>query len=295
VAITTYEPSVEELIPYIDWTPFFHTWELRGGSYPGILDKPKVGERARELKADADAMLERVVSGGWLTTKAVFGLFSAYADGDDIVLAGPKGETRLPMLRQQEAASRGRPQRCLADFVAPKGGGDHVGAFVLTAGLGAAEHVARYKSDHDDYSAIMLQSVADRLAEALAEWLHEKAREAWGYETAGSLDPAELIKERYRGIRPAPGYPACPDHVLKPRIFDLLSAEAATGVVLTESHAMSPAASVSGLYFAHPDVKYFAVGLVGRDQVADYAKRLGSTQGEAERWLAPSLAYEPKA
>jgi 5-methyltetrahydrofolate--homocysteine methyltransferase len=199
------------------------------------------------------------------------------------------------MLRQQEAASRGRPQRCLADFVAPKGGGDHVGAFVLTAGLGAAEHVARYKSDHDDYSAIMLQSVADRLAEALAEWLHEKAREAWGYETAGSLDPAELIKERYRGIRPAPGYPACPDHVLKPRIFDLLSAEAATGVVLTESHAMSPAASVSGLYFAHPDVKYFAVGLVGRDQVADYAKRLGSTQGEAERWLAPSLAYEPKA
>jgi 5-methyltetrahydrofolate--homocysteine methyltransferase len=293
-------PSVETLIPYIDWTPFFTTWELKG-TYPAILDKPGVGEQARKLKADADAMLAKIVSEGWLTPRAAYGLFPARADGDDVVVLSDdraKERARFPMLRQQEGTKSGkRPQQCLADLVAPADVGleDHVGAFVITAGHGCAERVAAFRAEHDDYQAILLQALADRLAEAGAEWLHEQARAAWGYEAAGTHSAEDLIRERYRGIRPAPGYPACPDHRLKPRLFALLDAEANTGVTLTTGLAMSPAASVSGIYFAHPDARYFGVGKLARDQVEDYARRMGEEPAETERWLAANLAYVPDA
>ncbi|MGE0710368.1 MAG: methionine synthase [Planctomycetota bacterium] len=283
-------PSVAELVPYIDWTPFFATWELKG-TWPKILDKPEVGPRARELKQDADALLARFAEEGVFQPRAVYGLFRAWSEGDDVVLAHPDGELRLPMLRQQ--TSRGdRPSLCLADYLAPRERAelqDHAGAFVVTAGPGSVAAAARLRADHDEYQAIMVQALADRLAEAAAEWLHERVRAAWGYEAAGTYAPQELIRERYRGIRPAPGYPACPDHLLKPRLFELLGAQQAVGVRLTESLAMDPPASVSGLYFAHPEARYFAVGKLGQDQLEDYAGRLGITLEEAERWLAPYL------
>jgi 5-methyltetrahydrofolate--homocysteine methyltransferase len=285
-------PSVEELIPYIDWTPFFSAWELKG-TYPKLLDKPKIGPRARELKADADAVLKRITNEGILTPRAVYGLFRACSEGDDVIVTDAAGvEQRLPMLRQQTQSKQGKPTLCLADFVAPRASGlsDHLGAFVVTAGPGSVAEAARLRSEeHDDYTAILVQSLADRLAEALAEWLHERARDAWGYEPQGTHQPGALLREPYRGIRPAPGYPACPNHLLKPTLFALLDAEQRLGVSLTESMAMNPPASVSGFYLAHPAARYFAIGKLGEDQLLDYAARREISRDEAERWLAPYL------
>ena len=295
---------LEDLAPYIDWTFFFAAWELKG-RYPAILDDPAQGEAARELHAHATALLAEIVAGRRLTARGVYGFWPANADGDDVVLYDPAGGqgsaggaelVRFNMLRQQEAFGGDRPNRSLADFVAPRASGrtDHVGAFAVTAGLGAADLVREHEADHDDYRAIMVKALADRLAEAFAEWLHARVRREWGYAPGESLSNAELIAERYRGIRPAFGYPACPDHSEKFKLFDLLKACEA-GIALTESAAMTPAASVSGLYFAHPEARYFTVGRLGRDQVERYAARKGLDVREVERWLAPSLAYDPAA
>ena len=296
------QPELAELTGYIDWTPFFQAWELKG-SYPSILDKPDVGPRARELKRDADALLDRIVRERWLEPKAVYGLFRAHTEGDDVVLQDEQQREllRLPMLRQQQGkrtrdkAGAARPQQCLADLVAPKETGlvDHAGLFVVTSGAGAAAAVARFRAEQDEYNAILVQALADRLAEATAEWLHERVRAAWGYEPVGTHTVEDLIRERYRGIRPAPGYPACPDHLLKPRLFELLGATERTGVTLTDGMAMDPASSVCGMLFAHPQARYFGVGKVGRDQVEDYARRLGVAVSEVERSIPMNLAYDP--
>ncbi len=288
---------LEDVIPYIDWTFFFSAWELKG-RFPAILEHPQYGAAARELYAHARALLDRIVRERLLTLRGVYGFWPANAIGEDIVISNPG--SRLPdpvvfaMLRQQEEIGDGRPNRSLADFIAPIEAGitDYLGAFVVTAGIGANDLVARYESDHDDYHAIMAKALADRLAEAFAEYLHARARKEWGYGAGEQLSSDDLIHERYRGIRPAFGYPACPDHSEKTKLFALLGAERA-GIALTESCAMTPAASVSGLYFAHPQAKYFTVGRVGRDQVEDYAKRKGMDVADAERWLAPNLSYEP--
>jgi 5-methyltetrahydrofolate--homocysteine methyltransferase len=289
-----------DLVPYIDWTPFFQAWELKG-SYPAILQDSVVGEQARKLLADGQALLHRIVSERLLSARAVFGLFPANAVGDDVeIYTGDDRQTVravLRGLRQQFEKGPGRPNLCLSDFVAPKGSGlDYVGAFAVTAGVGQDELVARFEREHDDYAAIMTKVLADRLAEALAEGLHRRVRtEFWGYAADEQLDNAGLIAERYRGIRPAPGYPACPEHTEKRTLFDLLDVTNAVGMTLTESCAMLPTASVSGWYFAHPEASYFGLGRIGRDQVSDYAQRKGWTLQEAERWLAPNLAYEPGA
>ena len=278
------EPELETLRAYIDWTFFFAAWELKG-RFPKLLDDPEKGEAARELYANANELLDEIVAGGLLRARGVYGFWPARADGEDVVL----GEgVRLPMLRQQTVHPDGRPNLSLADYVAPDG--DHLGAFAVTI-LGADELAARFEAELDDYRAIMAKALADRLAEAFAEHLHEVARRDW-YETGEPLTGQELIEERYRGIRPAFGYPACPDHSEKRALFELLDAPS-IGVELTESFAMLPAASVSGLYFAHPQARYFAVGRVGLDQVQDYARRKGQAVAEVERWLRPSLAYEP--
>ena len=292
---------LDALAPYIDWTFFFAAWELKG-RYPAILDDPAQGAAARELHAHATALLAEIVAGRRLTARGVYGFWPAHADGDDVVLydpADPAGGAelvRFSMLRQQEAFGDDRPNRSLADFVAPRGSGrtDHVGAFAVTAGLGAADLVREYEADHDDYRAIMVKALADRLAEAFAEYLHARVRREWGYAPGESLSNEALIAERYRGIRPAFGYPACPDHSEKFKLFDLLDA-GEVGIELTEAAAMTPAASVSGLYFAHPEARYFTVGRVGSDQVERYAARKGIDVREAERWLAPNLAYDPAA
>ncbi len=290
---------IETLIPYIDWSPFFHAWELKG-SYPGILDRPDVGPTARELWDNAQTMLERIVDENWLQARAVYGFFPANADEEDIVLWKDEqrdGELcRFHMLRQQKAKQRAGGYFSLADFVAPKGHEwkDYVGAFAVTAGLGIEAPLARLEADHDDYGAILLKSLADRLAEAAAEWLHERARHDCGFGRDERLSKQDLIRERYRGIRPAAGYPACPDHTEKSTLWRLLDAEAKTGITLTESYAMLPTASVSGLYFNHPEARYFSVGQVDREQVADYAARKGQSMAEVERWLAPYLGYDPE-
>ena len=292
---------LEALVPFIDWTPFFQTWELIG-RYPAILQDDKVGEAARSVFADGQAMLQRIIQERWLTARAVVGLFpAATADnGDDVMVF--TDDTRstvgkvVHFLRQQNEKPQDRHNLCLADFVAPEGSGvsDYIGAFAVTAGIGIEERLAVFEAQHDDYSAILLKALADRLAEACAEWLHARVRrEYWGYAANEMLDNEALIAERYRGIRPAPGYPACPDHTEKRTLFDLLQAEHHTGIHLTESYAMWPAAAVSGFYFSHPDSTYFAVGKVDRDQVEDYARRKGMTLVEAERWLAPVLGYLP--
>jgi 5-methyltetrahydrofolate--homocysteine methyltransferase len=287
------------LVPYIDWTFFFHTWQLRG-RFPQILDDPDKGSEARKLYADAQAMLRAVIGGGWLRATAVVGLFPAARVGDDVEVYATAGGTAplatFRFLRKQVRQPAGHANECLADFVAPKDGGppDWVGAFACTAGLGVEDKVQEFMADHDDYHAIMLKALADRLAEALAEWLHERVRrEYWGYAADERLSNEELIAEGYHGIRPAMGYPASPDHTEKDTLWDLLDARRRTGMWLTESKAMVPAASVSGLYFAHPQSRYFAVGKIGRDQLEDYAKRKGMSRPQAERWLAPNLAYEP--
>ncbi|MGY1846339.1 methionine synthase [Blastococcus sp. SYSU DS1021] len=289
---------LEELRGYIDWQPFFNAWEMRG-RFPDILHNPATGEAARRLYDDAQQMLDRIVAEKWLRASGVLGLFPANrVDGEDIEVYTDESRTAvratLHQLRQQTEGRDGSPRKSLADFVAPKDTGlrDYVGAFAVTAGLGAAERVAAFKKDNDDYSAIMLEALADRLAEAFAERLHERVRrEFWGYAADEALDNEALIAEKYRGIRPAPGYPACPEHTEKQTIWDLLDVEAATGIELTESLAMWPGAAVSGLYFAHPQAQYFVLGRVGRDQVEDYARRKGWTLAEAEKWLSPNLGY----
>ncbi len=286
-----------DLRGHIDWGPFFATWEMRG-RFPDILDDPEKGPTARELYANAQAMFERIEREGWFTLRGVVGLWPANSDGDDIVIWADESRSsqaaRLPMLRQQASKSKERPNLCLADFVAPLGTPDWVGGFAVTSGPEVHAIAARFKQEGNDYDAIMVQALGDRLAEAFAEALHERVRKAlWGYAADERLSNEDLVAERYRGIRPAPGYPACPDHTGKRVLFDLLDAPRHTGLTLTESCAMWPAAAVSGLYFAHPDASYFGVGRIGRDQLADYAPRAGMTPEEAERWLAPNLSYTP--
>ena len=266
-------------------------------------DDAIVGAQSRELHRDAEAMLDRIVAEKWLKARAVVGLWRAERVGDDVrVLESrpgslPHSSATLHFLRQQAEKPPGRPDFCLADFIAPAGSGveDWIGGFAVTAGIGIDAHVARFEAQHDDYNAIMLKALADRLAEAAAEWLHAKVRrETWGYAGDEALDAQSLIDEKYRGIRPAPGYPACPDHTEKATLFALLDAPANAGVSLTESFAMTPAAAVSGYYFAHPESQYFVVGRLTREQVEDYAKRKGWSLHEAERWLAPNLDYDPE-
>ncbi|MEP6812147.1 MAG: vitamin B12 dependent-methionine synthase activation domain-containing protein, partial [Actinomycetota bacterium] len=277
------EPSLETIRPYIDWQFFFHAWELKG-RYPAILAQPV----AKELFDDAQELLDEIVRDGLLTARGVHGFWPASSDGDDIVVHDDNG-TRFCFLRQQSAYGDSRPNRCLADYVAPAR--DHVGAFAVTAGIGLEELCARFEADNDDYRSIMAKALADRLAEAFAEYLHEVARREW-YETGLPVPPEKLTEESFRGIRPAFGYPACPDHSEKGKLFDLLGAEQ-VGITLTESYAMFPGASVSGIYLGHPQARYFSVGRVGRDQVEDYAARKGLPFVEVERWLRPNLAYEP--
>ena len=293
------DQPLETLVPFIDWSPFFHTWELRG-RFPGIFDDPYVGKQAKELYDDARRLLDQIVGEKLLQARAVHGFYPANAVGDDIELYKNEDRaevlTTLHHLRQQQQKPAGQFNSSLADFIAPKGSGraDYLGAFAVTTGHGTDELVAKFQSEHDDYNKIMTQALADRLAEAFAEYLHYQARVEWGYgQEEAALTKEDLIREKYRGIRPAPGYPACPDHTEKPTLFRLLGVEKAAGITLTESCAMHPASSVSGWYFGHPDSKYFAVGKLERDQVVDYAARKGSPLTVMERWLAPYLNYDP--
>jgi 5-methyltetrahydrofolate--homocysteine methyltransferase len=291
--------NLEELVPYIDWTPFFQTWELKG-RYPAILDDEKQGAAARQLYEDAQAMLKRIVAERWFQAKAVVGFWPANAVGDDIHLYAGESRTEtlaaLHTLRQQLSKRDGRSNTALSDFVAPKASGvaDYVGGFVVTAGIGEDEIAKKFEGRNDDYSSIMAKALADRLAEAFAEFMHMRVRrELWGYAADETLPPEALVMEEYRGIRPAPGYPAQPDHTEKATLWRLLEPERRIGVSLTESYAMWPGASVSGLYIGHPDAHYFGVAKVERDQVEDYALRKGMDVVEVERWLAPILNYEP--
>jgi 5-methyltetrahydrofolate--homocysteine methyltransferase len=293
---------LQELVPYIDWMPFFNAWEF-AGKFPDILQDKVVGEAASGLYADATLMLQKLIRENWLKARAVVGFFPANSSGDDDINVFTDEtrqniQLRLHHLRQQKAKPQDQAQLCLADFVAPvaTGRADYIGAFAVTAGLGIDEHVARFESAHDDYSSIMLKALADRLAEALAERLHERVRrELWAYAPEEHLNGAGLIREEYRGIRPAPGYPACPDHTEKAALWRLLDAERNARIRLTESYAMFPTAAVSGFYFSHPKAHYFGVGKIDRDQAADYAQRKGFTLSEAERWLAPNLGYDADA
>jgi 5-methyltetrahydrofolate--homocysteine methyltransferase len=295
------EYPLAEIAKHIDWAPFFQTWEL-AGRYPAILEDKVVGEAARNLFADAQNMLARIIEEGWLGAAAVTGLFPANSVGDDVEVytdeSRRKIATTFHFLRQQMVKPLDKPNQCLADLVAPKETGvrDYMGAFAVTAGIGIDERVAAFESRHDDYNAILLKALADRLAEALAELMHQRVRrEFWGYAHDEVLSVAELVDEKYRGIRPAPGYPACPDHTEKGLLFSLLDAPAKAGITLTESFAMLPTAAVSGFYFSHPQSQYFAVAKIDRDQVEDYARRKGMSLQEVERWLAPNLSYEPDA
>ena len=287
------EPSVEDLVPFIDWQFFFSAWELKG-RFPAILDDPTIGSAARELYGHAREVLDRIIREKRLTPRGVYGFWPANAVGDDIVVY--KDDARravlatFSMLRQQEPIADNRPNRSLADFVAPKESmaPDYIGAFAVTAGIGVEALVKEYEDQGDDYNAIIVKAIADRLAEAFAEYLHAQARKDWGYGKDEVLSGEDLIAEKYRGIRPAFGYPACPDHTEKRKLFALLDAPA-VGITLTETCAMMPASSVSGIYLSHPQAKYFNVGRIGRDQLQDYAKRQGMSDEEAEKTLAPSL------
>ena len=310
--------SLTEISEYIDWTPFFHAWELKG-RYPKIFDDADKGIEARKLFADAQAMLKQVINEKWLTARAVIGFFPANATGDDVEIYADDDrhdiKLKLSFLRQQTQQPPGRPNHCLSDYVAPKSGvkheanatccvhhaspqavpyHDYMGAFAVTTGIGIDEHVKRFEADHDDYNAIMLKVLADRLAEAFAEVMHKKVRKQfWGYSSNETLSKDDLIEEKYAGIRPAPGYPACPDHTEKAKLWQLLDADKNVGMTLTESFAMWPASSVSGWYFANPESKFFAVAKINRDQVEDYAQRIGLSLAETERWLSPNLGYDP--
>jgi 5-methyltetrahydrofolate--homocysteine methyltransferase len=289
---------LEELRSYIDWQPFFNAWEMRG-RFPDILHNPSTGEVARRLYADAQAMLDQLIEEKWLRASGVFGLFPAnQVAGDDIEVYVDESRSAvratLHNLRQQTEGRDGSPRKSLADFVAPRDTGlrDYVGAFAVTAGLGAAERITDFKKANDDYNGILLESLSDRLAEAFAERLHERVRkEFWAYAPDEALDGDGLLAERYAGIRPAPGYPACPEHTEKQTIWELLDVPGTAGIELTDSMAMWPGASVSGLYFSHPESRYFVLGRIGRDQVEDYARRKGWSVDEAERWLSPNLGY----
>ena len=290
--------SISVLRSYIDWTPFFQAWEMKG-KYPRIFEMPEIADEARKLFDDANAMLDRFESDGTLTARAVFGLFPALSNGDDVVLFDPESADKelatLHMLRQQSVKARGKTNRSLADYIAPVESGvtDYIGAFAVTAGIGLEEIVAQFEAQHDDYNAILAKSLADRLAEAAAEWLHERVRrEFWGYASDERLSNEELVRESYRGIRPAPGYPAQPDHTEKLTLWELLDAQNRTGIALTEHLAMFPTASVCGLYFAHPEADYFNIGQISADQVSDYAARKGYSKSEVEKWLASRLNYD---
>jgi 5-methyltetrahydrofolate--homocysteine methyltransferase len=288
--------GLEEIAKYIDWTYFFSAWELKG-KYPGILQHPEYGAAARDLFASAQALLKKIVDGKLIRARGVYAFWPAVADGDDIVLYPNEDRreilVRFPMLRQQEAQPDNRPNLSLADYIAPRGSGvpDYLGMFAVTGGIGAEELVKRFEADHDDYSAIMVKALADRFAEAFATYLHARVRDDWGHPDSQTTAPDELFAEKHRGIRPAPGYPACPDHSEKFDLFKVLQAER-QGMALTESGAMTPAASVSGFYFSHPQAKYFNIGRIGRDQVESYATRRGMPLGEVEKWLSPNLSYE---
>jgi 5-methyltetrahydrofolate--homocysteine methyltransferase len=291
---------LSDLLEYIDWMPFFNAWEFHG-TFPAILTDAVVGEAASSLYADAQAMLSKVVNEKWLQAAAVIGFFPAASVHEDIELYSDESRAsvllQLHHLRQQKGKAEGQPHLCLADFVAPKTSGkaDYLGAFAVTAGIGLDEHVQRFEADHDDYSSILLKALADRLAEACAEYMHARVRkEFWAYAADEALDSVALIDERYTGIRPAPGYPACPDHTEKGLLWDLLDVKTQAGIELTDSYAMYPTAAVSGFYFSHPESRYFAVGKIGRDQVEDYARRKGMSVATAERWLAANLGYEPR-
>jgi 5-methyltetrahydrofolate--homocysteine methyltransferase len=290
--------SLSTLRKYIDWTPFFHTWELKG-VYPRILEDERQGEQARQLFNEGNALLDAMIEKQLITARGVYGLFPANAVGDDVELYADDGRIkviqRFHFLRQQSNKEGSEPCRSLADFIAPKETGlpDHIGAFAVTSGVGLKELCDSYKAKHDDYNAIMAEALADRLAEAFAECLHACVRKEWGYGCTENLSHDDLIQEKYRGIRPAPGYPACPDHTEKGSLWRLLNVCANTGIQLTESFAMWPGSSVSGLYFAHPESRYFSLGKIDRDQVADYAERKRMDVHEVERWLGQNLNYDP--
>ncbi|MFW6348741.1 MAG: vitamin B12 dependent-methionine synthase activation domain-containing protein, partial [Cyclonatronaceae bacterium] len=284
---------------YIDWTPFFITWQL-AGKYPAILEDEVVGEQARVLFEDANALLDDIIANKKLQAKAVVGLFPANAVGEDIEVYEDESREEVRavfhMLRQQTQKRKGQPNKSLVDYVAPKESGlkDYIGGFAVTAGLGIEPLLEAYEADNDDYNSILLKAIADRLAEAMAEYMHKHVRtELWGYAPEEKTDNDALIKEKYRGIRPAPGYPACPDHTEKEILFDLLNVPENTGITLTESFAMYPASSVSGLYFGHPQAEYFRIGKLQKDQIEDYSRRKGLDVPTCERWLAPNLGYEP--
>jgi 5-methyltetrahydrofolate--homocysteine methyltransferase len=285
---------LEQLRERIDWTPFFSTWEL-SGKYPAILTDKIVGVEATKLFHDASKLLDEVIANKLLQARAVFGIYEANSQGDDVVIQTPTGEQTFHFLRQQNEKAADQPYLCLADFVAPKelGKPDHMGFFAVTTGIGIEPLIEKYEKDHDDYNSIMIKAIADRLAEAFAEKLHELVRtEYWGFAKGEQLTDEEIIREKYQSIRPAPGYPACPDHTEKRKLFNLLNAEQEIGITLTESYAMYPTAAVSGFYFAHPDSKYFAVGKISKDQVIDYANRKGESPEYIEKWLAPNLGYD---
>jgi 5-methyltetrahydrofolate--homocysteine methyltransferase len=285
---------LEKLRKYIDWTPFFSTWELHG-KYPNILEDKVVGVEATKLFADANAMLDKIINEKWLQAKGTIGFFPAASIGDDIEIKNGQESLTLHHIRQQNKKGQNLPNYCLSDFIAPKelGINDYIGAFAVTTGLGIEKWIEQFEKDHDDYSSIMVKSLADRLAEAFAECLHEMVRvELWGFAPGEGFTNDELIKEKYQGIRPAPGYPACPDHTEKTTLFHLLDDEAQTSILLTESMAMYPTAAVSGWYFSHPESKYFGIGKIGRDQLENYAKRKNMPVDVAERWLSPNLNYD---
>src|SRR5437762_5391298 len=284
-------PAIVDLRDYIDWSPFFHVWELRG-RYPAIFEDPVVGKQARELFDDAQQLLERIRAEKLLTARGVFAFWPARAIGDDVEIYADESRTKplttFHFLRQQMKKPSNQFNHSLADYIAPDAP-DYLGGFAVTAGIGADELAAKFAADHDDYNAILTKALADRLAEAFAEFLHRQARLAWGFGRNENLSTDELIREKYRGIRPAAGYPASPDHTEKRTLFDLLDAQKQTGITLTESFAMHPGASVSGLYFSHPDSKYFGVGKIGDDQARDYAARKNVGIDYVEKWLAPNL------
>ena len=289
---------LETLRDFIDWSPFFHTWGLKG-IYPRIFDHESHGAQARQLFSEGNALLDLIIEKKLITARGVYGLFPASAVGDDVELytdsARGNGLERFHFLRQQANREGSEPCRSLADFVAPKETGlpDHIGAFAVTTGLGLKELCERFRAENDDYNAIMAEALADRLAEAFAECLHKRVREEWGYGCGEGLSNTDLIQEKYRGIRPAAGYPACPDHTEKGPLWRLLDVQANTGMLITESFAMWPGSSVSGLYFAHPESRYFSLGKIDRDQVADYSARKEMSTAEVERWLGPNLNYDP--
>jgi 5-methyltetrahydrofolate--homocysteine methyltransferase len=300
LGLRDYEVEVETLMEYIDWTPFFYTWEMKG-RYPKILTDPKLGTEASKLFEDAQSLLRDIVENRRFQPKAVIGFFPANSEGEDILIYTDESRTELQTtfhtLRQQTAKADDKPNQALSDFIAPKDSGraDYLGGFALTTGPEVEELARSFEKQLDDYNAILVKAIGDRLAEALAEYMHKQVRNEWGYGRAENLKLEDLVSEKYRGIRPAPGYPAQPDHTEKPILFELLDAEKRSGIKLTESNSMYPASSVSGMYYAHPESRYFAVGKIDRDQVEDYASRKKMSVSEVERWLSPVLGYDPRS